>query len=110
MEPGKTAEGSLELILEAEKKAETTRSSAVEAAKDLVAEASEKNKKRVADGIAAAEAEKREKLEAFRREADRMIENELKSARADADRVAQRSAKHMSDAVRAICWKMVGEP
>ena len=110
MEPRKNTAGSLELIVQAEKNAEAVRKSAVEAAKIMVADAGEKHSKRVADEIALAEEEKKHKLSEIGLEAERIIEKELKSARDDADRISVRSSKHMSDAVRAICWKMCGEP
>ncbi|MCQ2427768.1 MAG: hypothetical protein MJ137_05135 [Clostridia bacterium] len=109
MEKPKNTNESLEIIVRAEEHAEQIRKAAIDAARQMVAEAEMKNAARIQEETDAAMDEKRRTLEEITLKADGIIQSELKDARKDADRISTRSSKHMADAVRAICWEMCGQ-
>jgi len=109
MDKAKNNADTLELIVQAEKHAEEIRKAAVSAAKQMTTEASVKNAERIEYETALAEAEKKKTLDEVVQKAEGIIELELKDARKSADRISTRSSKHMSDAVKAICWEMCGQ-
>jgi len=97
------ANDTLSIIRNAEARAASIREGAASASRGLIADATAKSEKKIAESAEKLTASKRDALGKIEEEAERRIREECLDASFEAQKLSNRASKHMSAAVRYIC-------